>query len=407
MKKLFVLLVVTLCSMRIFASTYAGYCGPKENPQSLTWFLNTETGVLTFRGSGEVLHKPNHDSWYSYVEYITSIVLPDQIKVIDDFSFTDCSRITTITLPSQLTTIGQSSFRGCTALQTIQLPNTVTTIKEGAFKKCESLTSIVIPNGVTTIERETFEKCTSLRSVVLSNKIKTIQSSAFANCTSLQTIKFPISCTEIGYSAFMNCRSLKNVRIPINCAKIGDDAFEKCSSLDETFFIPLSVRSIGVGAFQSTPIKKFYYPFGVSITNIGLDEQTVNFQVYMEIPDEFADFYENRNGGNNEDSNVYSVPEVLPVFPGGAQAMTRFLADNIHYPEVAADNGIQGKVVCSFIINKDGSVSDVEVVRSGGDPSLDKEAVRLIKSMPKWTPGTIKGKPVRVKLSAPVTFRIN
>lgn len=407
MKKLFILLAVTLSSMQILASTYAGYCGPRENRQSLTWFLDTETGVLTFRGSGEVLHKPDHDSWQSYVEYITSIVLPDQIKVIDDFSFTNCSRITTISLPSHLTTIGKSAFRGCTALQTIQLPNTVTSIEESAFQKCKSLTSIVIPNGVTTIKRETFEDCTSLRSVTLANKIETIQSYAFANCTSLQTIKFPISCTEIGNSAFMKCRSLRDVRIPINCAKIGDDAFEKCSSLSETFFIPLSVRQIGIGAFSSTPIKKFYYPFGVSIANIGLDEQTVNLQVYMDIPDEFADYYESSDSEDNEDNNVYSVPEVLPLFPGGPQAMTRFLVDNIHYPAVAAENGIQGKAVCSFIISKDGSVTDVEVVRSAGDPSLDREAVRLIKSMPKWTPGTIKGKPVRVKLSAPVHFRLN
>lgn len=127
----------------------------------------------------------------------------------------------------------------------------------------------------------------------------------------------------------------------------------------------------------------------------------------MDIPDEFADYYENVNGGNNEDNNVYSVPEVLPVFPGGSQAMKRFLVDNLHYPVIAAENGIQGKAVCSFIVNKDGSISDVVVVRSAGDPSLDKEAVRLIKSMPKWTAGTIKGKPVRVKLSAPVTFSLN
>ena len=87
--------------------------------------------------------------------------------------------------------------------------------------------------------------------------------------------------------------------------------------------------------------------------------------------------------------------------------LARYLSENVKYPTIAADNGIQGRAVCSFVVNKDGSISDVEVVRSGGDPSLDKEALRVIKSMPKWKPGTIKGKPVRVKFTLPVNFSLN
>ncbi len=125
----------------------------------------------------------------------------------------------------------------------------------------------------------------------------------------------------------------------------------------------------------------------------------------MEIPDEFANYYENATSGD-DDNTIYSVPETFPEYPGGMQAMMLYLAENIKYPTVAAENGIQGKATCSFIINKDGSISNVEIVRSAGDPSLDKEAVRVIKSMPKWKPGTIKGKPVRVKFAAPVKFSL-
>ena len=103
---------------------------------------------------------------------------------------------------------------------------------------------------------------------------------------------------------------------------------------------------------------------------------------------------------------VFVVVEKMPEFPGGAQAMHKFLAENVKYPVIAQENGIQGRVVCQFTVNKDGSLVDIEVVRSGGDQSLDKEAVRVIKSMPKWKPGTQRGRAVRVKYTIPVDFKL-
>ena len=383
MRKSLLFVVATFCSISILASTYAGYCGPKGNRQSLTWFLDTETGVLTIRGNGEELEIPNADRWNEHGEYITSITIPDQVKRIGDYVFSGCSKVSSITLPSNLTEIGQYAFNGCTLLKSIQIPNTVTRIGVYAFHNCTSLSSIVIPNKVTYIRYALFNGCTNLRSVALSNNVE-----------------------EIDEYVFKDCKSLNQIKIPINCSKIGRCAFENCCSLNSSFFIPLSVREIGSSAFLGcTSIKKFYYPFGLSISDIGLNEQTVNFQVYMEIPDEFADYYGNATN-DDDDNTVYSVPETLPEYSGGMQAMMRYLSENVKYPPIAAENGIQGKAVCSFVINKDGSVSDVEIIRSAGDPSLDKEAIRVIKSMPKWKPGTIKGKPVRVKLSAPVKFSL-
>ena len=103
---------------------------------------------------------------------------------------------------------------------------------------------------------------------------------------------------------------------------------------------------------------------------------------------------------------IFVVVESMPEFPGGPQAMYKFLGENIKYPVIAQENGIQGRVVCQFTVNKDGSLVDIEVVRSGGDASLDKEAVRVIKSMPKWTAGKQRGKPVRVKYTLPVNFKL-
>jgi len=106
-----------------------------------------------------------------------------------------------------------------------------------------------------------------------------------------------------------------------------------------------------------------------------------------------------------EDNVVFQVVETMPSFPGGDAALFKFLNDNIKYPVIAQENGIQGRVICQFVVNRDGSIVDVEVVRSV-DPSLDKEAVRVIKAMPRWAPGKQRGKAVRVKYTLPVNFRL-
>jgi len=102
---------------------------------------------------------------------------------------------------------------------------------------------------------------------------------------------------------------------------------------------------------------------------------------------------------------IFQVVETMPSFPGGEAELFKFLSTNVKYPVIAQENGIQGRVICQFVVNKDGSIVDVEVVRAV-DTSLDKEAIRVIKSMPKWTPGKQRGKAVRVKYTVPVNFRL-
>ena len=106
-----------------------------------------------------------------------------------------------------------------------------------------------------------------------------------------------------------------------------------------------------------------------------------------------------------EEDVVFQVVEKMPEFPGGQQALFEYLSKNIRYPVIAQENGLQGRVICQFVVNQDGSIVDVVVVRSV-DPSLDKEAERVIKSMPKWKPGEQRGKAVRVKYTLPVNFRL-
>jgi len=102
---------------------------------------------------------------------------------------------------------------------------------------------------------------------------------------------------------------------------------------------------------------------------------------------------------------VFDVVEVMPQYPGGQIAMLKYLMENIKYPEQAMKEGIQGRVTVRFIVEKDGSISDVRPILSV-HPLLNKEAVRVVESMPKWTPGKQNGKPVRVRFNVPVMFKL-
>ena len=106
-----------------------------------------------------------------------------------------------------------------------------------------------------------------------------------------------------------------------------------------------------------------------------------------------------------EETKVFDVVEVMPTFPGGQGALFEWLSKNIKYPVVAEENGVQGRVIVTFVVERNGSITDVQVAKSV-DPSLDKEAVRVVKAMPHWIPGKQNGSAVRVKFTVPVTFRL-
>lgn len=144
-----------------------------------------------------------------------------------------------------------------------------------------------------------------------------------------------------------------------------------------------------------TYIRKCYYPSGALMYEESYDE--TGFQTH----------YYNDNGKEIKNPKQPIEPLIkVPEFPGGQNGLAKYLNETVKYPTIAKENRIQGKVICQFVVNKDGSISDIEVVKSSGEISLDKEAVRVIKGMPKWKPGTMYGKPVRVKYTAPVNFKL-
>ena len=164
----------------------------------------------------------------------------------------------------------------------------------------------------------------------------------------------------------------------------------------------------------------------IKIDNVKMKEEKITWQtnpdgviledLFFQLQSDSLKYDELVNWNQNEEPEVFptinyyeaqefDTVDEKPSFPGGESAMKSFLRSNIKYSIVAQENGDQGCVFVQFIIEKDGSISDVNVARSDA-PSLDKEAMRVVKAMPKWNPGKLKGIPVRVKNEVPVVFRL-
>lgn len=164
----------------------------------------------------------------------------------------------------------------------------------------------------------------------------------------------------------------------------------------------------------------------IKIDNVNMKKEKITWQtnpdgviledMFFQLQSDSLKYNELVNWNQNEEPEVFptinyyeaqefDTVDEKPSFPGGESAMKSFLRSNIKYPIVAQENGEQGCVFVQFIIEKDGSISDVKVARSDA-PLLDEEAMRVIKAMPKWNPGKLKGIPVRVKNEVPVVFRL-
>lgn len=193
-------------------------------------------------------------------------------------------------------------------------------------------------------------------------------------------------------------------------------------------FKPANTEGKGGGNIV-IPISKLGLSFSYNITangsiyikidNVKMKEEKITWQtnpdgviledLFFQLQSDSLKYDELVNWNPNEESVYNEVNEIdkvdeKPSFPGGESAMKSYLNSNVKYPAVAQENGVQGRVIVQFIIEKDGSISDVKISRSV-DPSLDREALRVVKAMPKWNPGKLNGIPARVKYEVPVVFR--
>ena len=216
---------------------------------------------------------------------VTDIVIPETIKVINNYTFHFFSSITKITIPNSVTEIGDGAFSGCSGLVSIEIPNSVTSIEDYAFYGCTGLTSIEIPNSVTKIGYSAFYGCTGLVSVSISNivawcnidfkgdnsnplshagnlylngekvtdlvipeGINILKDRVFSGYTGLTSIEIPNSVTSIGRSAFSGCTGLTTIEIPNSVTEIGSEVFRGCTGL-RSVVIPNSITSIESYAF--------------------------------------------------------------------------------------------------------------------------------------------------------------
>ena len=151
-------------------------------------------------------------------------------------------------------------------------------------------------------------------------------------------------------------------------------------------------------------------PKATEVLNIVEDDVEIDDE--LEIEDTEADastavqIVEIEEEAEEEEAQVFFIVENMPEFPGGDLELRKHIAQNVQYPEIAKENGIQGRVFVQFVVNQKGEIEQVKVVR-GVDPALDKEAIRVISSLPKWKPGSQRGKPVRVSFTVPINFQLN
>lgn len=365
-----------------------------------------------------------------------SLAIPSRVRYNGKFytvtsvgsSSLQMSNVTAIVIPATIKSIGAMAFLGCKKLKTLSVdadnPNycavddvlmTKDQKKLVHYPTCKLGSDYTIPATVDTIAEHAFGNC-KLRSVTIPAATVAIPSTAFSGCLHLSTIN--VSDNNANYSSQDNVLMSKDGKTLLRYP---------AGKMDNAYTVPLSVEQIEWGAFSLCNLVSLY----IKNENIKIDGYAFldcrNLST-VQIPSKivpmlketvFADCDRletiNLDGDGQSISAepykkggrdyVFDTVEQMPSFPGGTEALLSWISNNLKYPVKAEENGVQGRVVCSFVVDRDGSIQDIQVVKSI-DPSLDAEAIRLLNSMPKWTPGMQNGVSVRTKFTLPFTFRL-
>ena len=257
----------------------------------------TSIGIFAFGSCDNLSIK-----WYynplvenSYIrDYLTEVIIPDDVESISNNAFSSCIALTNITIPNSVTSIGNYAFRDCTNITDIIIPASVASIGNYAFSGCTGLSSITIPNSVTSIGNYAFQNCSNLASITIPNSVTSIGSGAFSGCDNLSIkwyynplitmdYNFKNSLTEvilpdgieiISDNIFKDCGKLTNINIPNSVTSIGNYAFQNCSSLT-SITIPSSVTSIDAWAFSGCDNLYITWYYNQSVSISGLSNSTV------------------------------------------------------------------------------------------------------------------------------------
>jgi hypothetical protein len=204
---------------------------------------------------------------------LKSVVITNNVKMIDDYAFANCKNLSSIILPDSMECIGTDVFAGNISLNSINVPAGITQISSNLFRGCENLVSVSLPNSITGIDYNAFENCKNIKSITIPNSVKYIKTGAFSNCkhltdvtisnsvnkisaetfigcTSLSSVILPDSLTHIENKAFADCCNITSVNIPNSVVYIADNAFDGCNNFSSDFKAYLNKRQNEVKAMQ-------------------------------------------------------------------------------------------------------------------------------------------------------------
>lgn len=391
MKKVLVLLAMVLGATNMYAFEVDGL------------FYNiTSEGDMTV----EVIRKPN----YGY--YQGDIVIPETIRynnktykvtAVADRAFFNCLDLTSITIPKTIKTVGKYVFQDCNKLKSV----TINCKTVGAwFSKKGSIKTLILGNGVETIGNYAFDECCGITSLSISNTVKSIGEYAFMDCNRLTSVTIPGSVKVVGEGAFSYCLNLEQLNLSKGLVKIEGYAFANCRQLKKVT-IPQSVTFIGSNAFKlCLGLREINIPASLPKMNYNgaFDNSKIDYiHVYQNERDLLEYVEESHETGAVTD--VADKVDTMPLFVGGKEGLVRWLSDNLIYPKKALEYGIMGTVVVSFVVEVDGTLRDIKVIKHC-DPTFDKEALRLAHLMPKWIPATLNGRSVAVRINFPFNFKL-
>lgn len=224
-------------------------------------------------------------------EHLELLSLPSTLKQIGRCAFTDCIALKTVIIPANVSNMGGHIFDGCTNLESVVLPDSLKEIGSLDYAELASLKSIVIPEGVTHICEQAFIDCKNLESVTLPNTLKKIESQAFADCTALKSIVIPEGITCINLGTFSGCKNLESISLPPTLTQLSDSAFSNCDAL-RFIYIPDGVNAIGKSAFEGCAgLLDVFVPN--SVISIGIDAFcTYNPDLIIHVtPESYAETY--------------------------------------------------------------------------------------------------------------------
>ncbi len=173
------------------------------------------------------------------------VVIPEQVRIIDDYAFSNASSLVSVTIPRSVNEIGTRVFYACENLQEVEIPDSVRFLGSGTFVRCTSLVHAKLPDGISSVPNSTFFGCTALKQVNIPHQAMRIGESAFSGCSSLEDVQLPDTVKILDKHSFQGCRALKKLVLPDGLTRIEDGALKDCVSLRE-LDIPSSVTWAGI-----------------------------------------------------------------------------------------------------------------------------------------------------------------